>query len=61
MLKEPPIFNSKFENVLEYESGGTYGVDSWKNQRPKISCYCTFKKQINLSLCFFFTDLQVPK
>ncbi len=20
-----------------------YGVDSWKNQRPKISCYCTFK------------------
>jgi hypothetical protein len=37
-------FEPEFENVLGYELGAYIGSIHEKNQGPKISCYCTFKK-----------------
>jgi hypothetical protein len=36
-------FEIEFKNILEHESGAHMGLIHEKNQRPKISCYCTFK------------------
>ncbi len=36
-------FEPEFENVLGYELGAHMGSIHEKNQRPKISCFCTFK------------------
>ncbi len=36
-------FEPEFEIVLGSESGAHMGPIHEKNQRPKISCYCTFK------------------
>jgi hypothetical protein len=46
VLKEPPILKMFFLfcGVLEHESGAHMGLIHEKNQRPKISCYCPFKK-----------------
>jgi hypothetical protein len=40
-------FEIEIKNILEHESGGHMGLIHEKNQRPKISCYCTFKIKIN--------------
>jgi hypothetical protein len=39
-------FEPEFEEVLGYELGAHMGSIHEKNQRPKISCYCTFKGQV---------------
>jgi hypothetical protein len=36
-------FEPEFEKVLGCELGAHMGLIHEKNQRPKISCYCTFK------------------
>jgi hypothetical protein len=36
-------FEKEIKNILEHESGAHMGLIHEKNQRPKISCYCTFK------------------
>ncbi len=40
-------FEIEIKNILEHESGAHMGSIHEKNQRPKISCYCTFKYQIS--------------
>ncbi len=43
-------FEIVIKNILEHESGAHMGLIHEKYQRPKISCYCTFKQgltQIN--------------
>jgi hypothetical protein len=35
-------FKIEIKNILEHESGAHMGLIHEKNQRPKISCYCTF-------------------
>ncbi len=35
-------FEIEIKNILEHESGAHMGLIHEKNQRPKISCYCTF-------------------
>jgi hypothetical protein len=37
-------FEIEIKNILEHESGAHMGLIHEKNQRPKISCYCTFKR-----------------
>ncbi len=37
-------FEPEFEKVLGYELGAHMESIHEKNQRPKISCYCTFKE-----------------
>jgi hypothetical protein len=37
-------FEIEIKIILEHESGAHMGLIHEKNQRPKISCYCTFKK-----------------
>jgi hypothetical protein len=41
-------FEPEFEIVLGYESGAHMGSIHEKNQRPKISCYCTFKASLSV-------------
>jgi hypothetical protein len=36
-------FEMEIKNMLEPESGAHMGLIHEKNQKPKISCYCTFK------------------
>ncbi len=36
-------FEIEINTILEHESGAHMGLIHEKNQRPKISCYCTFK------------------
>ncbi len=38
-------FEPEFDIVLGYESGAIWGRFMKKNQRPKISCYCTFQME----------------
>jgi hypothetical protein len=42
----------EFENVLGYEPWAHMGLIYEKNQRPKISCYCTFKLCLLSSIIF---------
>jgi hypothetical protein len=35
-------FEMEIKNILGHESGAHLGLIYEKNQRPKISCYCTF-------------------
>ncbi len=35
-------FEIEIKNILEHESGAHMGLIHEKNQRPKISCSCTF-------------------
>ncbi len=37
-------FEVEIKNILEHESVAPMGLIHEKNQRPKISCYCTFKQ-----------------
>jgi hypothetical protein len=37
-------FKMEIKNILGHESGAHVGLIHEKNQRPKISCYCIFKK-----------------
>jgi hypothetical protein len=36
-------FKIEIKTILEHESRAHMGLIHEKNQRPKISCYCTFK------------------
>jgi hypothetical protein len=36
-------FEMELKNILGRESGAQMGLIFEKKQRPKISCYCTFK------------------
>ncbi len=36
-------FEIEIKTILEHESRAHMGLIHEKNQRPKISCYCTFK------------------
>jgi hypothetical protein len=36
-------FEMEIKNILGYELGAHMRLIQEKNQRPKISCYCTFK------------------
>ncbi len=36
-------FEMEIKNILGYELGAHMRLIHEKNQRPKISCYCTFK------------------
>jgi hypothetical protein len=39
-------FEIEIKTILEHESRAHIGLIHEKNQRPKISCYCTFKEKI---------------
>jgi hypothetical protein len=39
-------FEIEIKTILEHESRAQMGLIHEKNQRPKISCYCTFKEKI---------------
>jgi hypothetical protein len=41
-------FLIEFENILGYESEAQMWLIDKKNQRLKISCYCTFKSRVGL-------------
>jgi hypothetical protein len=43
-------FEPEFEKVVGYELGAHMGSIHEKNQRPKISCHCTFKCRENVVL-----------
>jgi hypothetical protein len=43
-------FEMEINNILEHELGAHMRLIHEKNQRPKISCYCTFKARFGLSL-----------
>ncbi len=46
------LSNSKIsEESNQIQIRALMRVDSWKKQRPKISCYCTLKVGINLLSC----------
>ncbi len=45
-------FGIEIKNILEHESGAHMGLIHEKNQRPKISCYCTFKENGKLLKLF---------
>jgi hypothetical protein len=51
-------FEIEIKTILEHESRAHMGLIHEKNQRPKISCYCTFKGKCFLSQnsCFFSID-----
>jgi hypothetical protein len=40
-------FEIEIKTILEHESRAHMGLIHEKNQRPKISCYCTFKCAIS--------------
>jgi hypothetical protein len=37
-------FEMEIKNILGHELGAHMSLIHEKNQRPKISCYCTFKE-----------------
>jgi hypothetical protein len=41
----------KIKNILGHELGAHMRLIHKKNQRPKISCYCTFNNEIMILLC----------
>jgi hypothetical protein len=42
-------FEIEIKTILEHESRAHMGLIHEKNQRPKISCYCTFKHPVLLN------------
>jgi hypothetical protein len=40
----PPRIWTRIWKCFRVWIRGPYGLDSWKNQTPKISCYCFFNK-----------------
>jgi hypothetical protein len=42
------IQNGYIKNILRHESGAHMGLIHEEKQRPKISCYCTFKGKITI-------------
>jgi hypothetical protein len=50
----------EIKNILEHESGVHMGLIHEKNQRPKISCYCTFKDSSPM-LILKTESLHIPK
>jgi hypothetical protein len=42
-------FEIEIKDILEHESGAHMGLIHEKNQRPKISYYCTFKPRRTLA------------
>ncbi len=45
-------FEIEIKNIFRHESGAHMGLIHEKNQRPKISCYCTFKSEPSLASLF---------
>jgi hypothetical protein len=39
-------FEIEIKNISVHESGAHMGLIHEKNQRPKISCYCTFNLSV---------------
>ncbi len=39
-------FEMEIKNILGHELGAHMRLIHEKNQRPKISCYCTFKARV---------------
>jgi hypothetical protein len=42
-IRISPRIRTRIRKCFRVWIRGPYGVDTWKNQEPKISCYCTFK------------------
>jgi hypothetical protein len=54
-------FKIEIKNILEHESGAHLGLIHEKNQRPKISCYCTFKVALKTHLQYVTENLKQLK
>jgi hypothetical protein len=50
-------FEIEIKNILEHESGAHMGLIHEKNQRPKISCYCTFKGRLVIDEISFYQQI----